>query len=359
MVEVDVAVVGGGQAGLAAGRELVDRDVDALIVDASAGPGEVWRRRWDSLRLFTPAAYSSLPGLAFPGPPDALPGKDDVADYLGAYAARFDLPARWSTPVTRLRRAGDRFALTTASGEQLTARQVVVATGAHQRPWRPALADRLGGDVLQLHTAAYRNPGQLPDGPVLIVGGGNSGVQIAAELAATHLVTLALGTRTPVIPARVAGRSVFHWLDALGLLRIPTESRLGRRAARAPEPVIGDAPQRLRRRLGVRLVGRIVAAGGRAITDVDGGVHRPATVVWATGYRADWSWIDVPGALDADGLLVQRCGVTPVPGLSTIGLPRQCTSGSAMFTGLGPDATALATRTAAALRRPRGTPAAS
>ncbi|MCV2491819.1 NAD(P)/FAD-dependent oxidoreductase [Geodermatophilus sp. YIM 151500] len=229
---LDVLVVGAGQAGLALGRYLQQRDVRFLLVDAGERTGDVWRFRWDSLRLCTAAEHDSLPDLPFPGDAGTYPGKDDVADYLERYAATPDLPVRLRTRVIRLRRSGDHFAAETPTGT-LRARQVVVATGPFSVPRVPALAQHLAPEVVQPHSSAYRRPGQLPVGPVLVVGAGNSGVQIAEELAAAgREVALAVGSRPRAVPQRPLGRDLFWWLTRTGLIRASVDSRLGRRLSR-------------------------------------------------------------------------------------------------------------------------------
>jgi putative flavoprotein involved in K+ transport len=188
---LDVAIVGGGQAGLAIGYHLRTRGLSFEILDAGDNVGHVWRCRWDSLRLFTPAQYDSLPGLAFPAAPDTYPTKDQVADYLRSYAETFDLPVRLNTRVTTLRRDLDHDGYLLATDtDTIRARTVVVATGPFQTPFIPPASAGLAGNVTQLHSSQYRHPGQLPDGPVLVVGGGNSGFQIACELAAERTVEL-------------------------------------------------------------------------------------------------------------------------------------------------------------------------
>jgi putative flavoprotein involved in K+ transport len=332
-----IVVIGAGQAGLAAGRELRAAGHDVLLLDAHDRIGESWRRRWDSLRLFTPARFSALPGMPFPGPPDRYPGKDEVADYLQAYAARFDLPVRLRSPVTELRRGGNgSFEAVTGQGV-VTAAGVVVATGPFQRPYIPDVP--LPPGAVSLHSADYRDPDRLPDGPVLVVGSGNSGVQIAAELAATRPVTLSLGRRQPVLPQRVAGTDIFTVLQALGIIRAPVTGPFGR-FVRRRDPLIGMGPRGLRR-LGVRTVGRVVAADGPRLRTADGEAVAPAAVIWATGYRSDFGWIRVPGAV-TDGRPVHRAGISPVPGLTYVGLPFQRNRGSALIGWVGEDAALIA-----------------
>ncbi|MEV2273486.1 flavin-containing monooxygenase [Nonomuraea africana] len=332
-----IIVIGAGQAGLAAGRELRLAGHDVLLLDAHPRLGESWRRRWDSLRLFTPARLSALPGMPFPGPGHRYPGKDEVADYLQAYADHFELPVQLATIVTGLRLTPNGGFEAATSHGTVTGDGVVVATGPFQHPHIPDLSIPPG--LVSLHSADYCNPAQLPDGPVLVVGGGNSGVQIAAELAATRPVTLALGKRQPVLPQRIGGTDVFTWLQALGLVRAPVTGRLGR-LVRNRDPLIGLGPRGLQR-LGVRIVDRIVAAGGTQLRTAAGESIPSAAVIWATGYRPDYRWIHIPGAL-AGGLPVHTGGISPVPGLTYLGLPFQRSRGSALLGWVGDDAAGVA-----------------
>ena len=233
-----------------------------------------------------------------------------------------------------------RFVVLEAAGETYRARQVVVATGPFQVPFIPPAAGRLDASVTQLHSAGYRNPQALPDGPVLVVGGGNSGFQIAEELAAIRQVDLAVGTRNALLPQRLAGRDLFWWLTTLGLMRVPATSRLGRRAQARGEFVIGGSRRRLRR-AGVRLRPRLVEADGRTVRFADGDAMEVTTVIWATGFRSDYSWIDLPDVVE-DGRVAHQRGVTGVPGLYFLGLSWQHTRGSALLGFVDDDAAYLA-----------------
>ena len=225
---LDVAVIGGGQAGLAMAWHLAREGLRFVVLDAGPEIGHSWRSRWDSLTLFTPTQHDGLPGMPFPGPPDTYPAKDPVADYLEAYAAVFNLPVRLKARVIHLTKSAEGFEIRTQD-EIFRAWQVVVATGPFQVPFVPPAAQRLDGSVAQLHSAGYRNPRALPPGPVLVVGGGNSGFQIAEELAATRQVDLSVATKAPVLPRRLAGQDLFWWLTRLRLMRVTTQSGLGRR----------------------------------------------------------------------------------------------------------------------------------
>jgi putative flavoprotein involved in K+ transport len=330
---LDVIVIGAGQAGLATAYHLKRRGLRFLVVDSAPEIGHAWRSRWDTLRLFTAAQYDALPGMAFPAPADSYPTKDEAADYLVEYAHRFDLPVLLNCTVQRLVQArSGGFAVHTSQG-RLVARQIVVATGPFQRPVVPVPAQDLDDDVVQLHSSAYRNPAEVPPGRVTVVGAGNSGRQIALELAATHDVTLAVGTESTQLPQRFLGRDLFWWLTRLGVITKTDRSPLARRMRARGDLVIGT-PMRKLRRAGVTIRPRLTSADS---------VPAGSTVVWATGFARDYSWIDVPGVVD-NGQVVHHRGITEVPGLSFIGLPWQHTRGSALLGFVQHDAAWLADR---------------
>jgi putative flavoprotein involved in K+ transport len=335
----DVVVIGGSQAGLAIGYHLAQRGLRFVILDAGPEIGQVWRSRWDSLTLFTPAQYSSLPGMAFPSRKDTYPSKDDVASYLQTYASAFDLPIKLNAKVTSLTKRGGGY-LVTIADEELTASHVVVATGPFQGPFVPPMADDLDERVTQIHSADYRNPAQLPDGHVLVVGGGNSGFQIAEELAGTRKVDLAVGKRVPSLPQRLLGKDLFWWLSGVGFMKVSTDSRLGRKLSER-DVLIGSSARRLRHS-GVTMRRRLTSADGQRVLFEDGSEQDVDAIVWATGYRPDFSWIDVPDVKGASDRIVHRRGVTDAPGLFFVGLTWQHTRGSALIGFVNDDAEFIA-----------------
>jgi putative flavoprotein involved in K+ transport len=347
---IDTVVIGAGQAGLATGYHLAQRGEEFLILDAEERVGDGWRRRWDSLRLFTPARYSGLPGLAHPDP-GAYLGKDKVADYLERYAERFALPVRHGVRVTALEKAADGFRLSTSAGEkgatELRARNVVVASGATRVPAVPGFASGLDADIRQLHSDEYRNPGSVASGPVLVVGAGTSGAEIALELAREsaqepaqpHPVFLA-GRPTAHVPdavLRLAGGLYWAFINGVLTLSTPVGRKVAGKFHSRGAPLIRVSMEQVEA-AGVQRLPRITGVtDGRPIAD-GAAVPRPATVIWATGYRPGLDWIaDLP--LDEHGLPVTRRGaVESMPGLFFVGMPFQYALTSQLLGGVGRDA---------------------
>jgi putative flavoprotein involved in K+ transport len=334
-------VVGGSQSGLAAGYYLSQLGRDFLILDAGRRVGEAWRMRWDSLRLFTPAKFSALPGLPVAAPGFHFMTKDETADYLEAYVDRFTLPVTLGTRVDSLSRCGARYLLT-AGAERFSADQVVVATGAFQTPCLPSFAAELDPSIVQFHSSAYRNPGQLPPGPVLVVGAGNSGAEIALELReAGHRVSLS-GRHTGQIPADLVGPlfggKPYWWiLSRLLSVDTPVGRRIQPKALRQGAPLIRLNPKALLR-AGVTRVSRTdgVRAGRPRLAD--GRTLDVTAVVWATGFRPSFDWIRLP-VIDTSGHPIHERGVVPAaPGLYFVGLHFQSALTSALLGGVGTDA---------------------
>lgn len=329
----DTVVVGGGQAGLATGYHLQRHGRSFVILDAGHRVGDPWRARWDSLRLFTPARYNGLPGLAFAGPASSFPTKDEVADYLETYATRMSLPMRLNTVVDGLDRHDGRYLVSVAGRDRpIHADHVVVATGAVPRT--PPFAGALDPGIVQLHSAQYRRPLQLQPGPVLVVGAGNSGSEIAMELASHHQVWLS-GRDPGKIPLLT---SRFYWW--LIHRRLNVDSRAGRWFARTKNHGTPRVRIRLRdlSQAGVQRVPRTEGVEAGRPRLADGRVLDVANVIWCTGFAVDYSWIRHPVAGD-DGLPDHYRGVARnAPGLYFVGLPFQYTLTSGLVGGVGRDA---------------------
>jgi putative flavoprotein involved in K+ transport len=348
----ETVVVGGGQAGLAVGYHLTQGGRSFVILDASARSGDAWRARWDSLRLFTPARYTGLPGSPFPGSKWAAPAKDEMADYLEAYAVRHDLPVRSGVKVERLGRAdsadgaGGRFVV--GAGERrFEAANVVVATGGYDAPNIPEFAPELDPALMQLHSTEYRRPSQVPEGDVLVVGAGNSGAEIALELSAEHRVLLSgrypgvEPTRTGSAIDRLATPPFWFFLNHVLHVGNPIGRSARRKMMGHGIPLARVKPRDLAA-AGVEHVPRTVGVDDGAPALEDGRVVDVRTVVWCTGFRPDFGWIDLP-ILDEAGHPMHRRGVVEsVPGLYFIGLFFLVSAGSSLVGGVGSDAEFIA-----------------
>jgi putative flavoprotein involved in K+ transport len=346
---VDTLIIGGGQAGLALGYHLSRQGRQFLILDAYPRVGDAWRRRWDSLRLFTPAKYDGLPGLRFPGSRLSFPTKDELADYLESYAAELDLPVQTGVRVEALSHDGENYVV--ASGDRRwRARNVVVATGASQIPRQPSYAGELSADIRQLHSVAYRKPEQLQPGPVLVVGMGNSGAEIALELSRTHQTFIAgqPGGELPVRHGAAAALFVLPIVRFAGLHVLNLDTPVGRKVApqflHRAAPLIRTKRKDLER-AGVTVVPRVIGVRN-GLPMVDGGeTLEVANVVWSTGFRLDYSWIELPASdvFDADGRPRQRRGVVETsPGLYFLGLHFLYAAASETLPGTSRDAKHLA-----------------
>ncbi|HET9948450.1 MAG TPA: NAD(P)-binding domain-containing protein [Longimicrobiales bacterium] len=351
---VSTVVVGAGQAGLSVGYHLSRMGLPFVILNADERIGDVWRRRWDSLRLFTPARFDGLDGMPFPAPPHSFPTKDEMADYLEAYARRFGLPVRGNARVERLTRENGRYLLE-AGGSRLEADNVVLAMSSFQVPHVPAFGRELGADIVQLHSSAYRNPEQLREGAVLVVGAGNSGAEIARETIRTHPTWMA-GRDVGEIPFRIEGplarmllpfvfRVLFHRVLSMGT---PIGRRARAKAVSQGGPLIRVKTADLDR-AGVRRVPRMAGVrDGRPLLE-DGRVLDVANVIWCTGFRPSHSWIELP--VFRDGEPVQQRGVVPShPDLYFVGLHYLYAMSSTMIHGVGRDAAYVAKHIRARVR---------
>ena len=349
----ETIVIGGGQAGLATGFQLAGRGLPFVILDAGERVGDSWRKRWESLRLFTPARYDSLPGMPFPASASTYPTKDEIADYLETYATSFDLPIRGAVKVDRLFKEGERFVVT-AGDLRFEADNVVVATGAYHTPRVPAFATKLDPSILQMHSSQYRDPTQLREGGVLVVGAGNSGAEIALDVSPHHPTWLSgrdpgqEPTRAGTLPDRLF--TPIMWFVASRVVNVGNP--IGRKVRdRFIDPPRGIPLGRARRK-------DILAAGIERVprtTDVhegnpmleDGQVLDVNNVIWCTGYVPDYSWIDLP-IVGENGYPNHTRGVVETqPGLYFMGLLFLSTLSSALVGGVGRDAQHIAAHLAA------------
>jgi putative flavoprotein involved in K+ transport len=341
-MKYETVVIGAGQAGLSAGYHLAQRGKPFVILDAADRVGGSWLNRWDSLALFTPASRDSLPGVKFGGG-YTFPSKDELVAYFERYAGQHNLPIRLNTHVDGLFREGDTYRVT-AGAESFEADNVILATGVHRMPKVPSFADQLSTGIVQLHSANYRNPGQLQPGTVLIVGAGNSGAEIGVEVGKTHKVLLA-GRNVGYLPIEMRGWQgkllfpLIWWVWE----HVLTEDRKPGRKVQA-EVLEGHGEFLIRQKekdllaVGIERVPRIAGVtDGRPQTE-DGEVLDVANVIWCTGFRPDFGWIDLPG-LDSSGrLTTERGAVTGQPGLYVLGQEFEYMFNSHTVGGVGKDA---------------------
>jgi putative flavoprotein involved in K+ transport len=336
----DVIIIGGGQAGLSMGYFLKKSNLSFLILDALSEIGEVWRNRYDSLRLFTPCYFSSLPGLSLNLHSNSYPTKDDIADYLKVYVEKYSLPLQMNTKVNRLFLVNDKFVLETNQGS-IKANNVVVATGPFQKPNIPDFSKLLSEEILQIHSSEYKNPSQLKQGTTLVVGGGNSGAQIAAELSKDREVYLSVGHKMMFLPQDVGDKSIFWYFDKLGVYKASHHSLFGKILKKKTDPIFGFELKRLIKNGTVTLKSRAISAENNFIIFKDKTQIKVSNVVWATGYRPDYSWIEFAELFNKQGYPIHNRGVTSQKGLFFIGLPWQHNRSSALIQGVGEDASYL------------------
>lgn len=341
---IPTIVIGGGQAGLVTGYHLKKRGLPFLILDAHERIGDAWRRRWDSLRLFTPARYLNFPGMRYRGPKTSWPTKDQIADYLEAYAKKFQLPVRNGVKVDELRKDGNRFVVK-AGDTKFEADNVIVAMANYQVPRTPSFANELDRSIVQLHSHDYKNPSQLQPGGVLVVGAGNSGADIAMDVVGSHPTWMS-GKESGHIPFRIESfiaryllvrlvRFVGHHVLTLGT---PIGRKVRPKLLRQASPLVRVKPQDLID-AGVKRVSRVTGVRNGLPSLSDGTVVDVRNVIWCTGYRPGFSWIQLPGAFDEDGRVKHDRGMAnAAPGLYFVGLHFQYAMSSATVIGVSRDA---------------------
>lgn len=343
---IETVVIGGSQSGLATGYHLGQRGLPFVILDENDRIGDAWRNRYDSLHLFTPRRYNGLPGMSFPGSPTSYPTKDETADYLEAYAAEFELPVRTRVHVDRLAKVADRFELA-FDGHTLTADNVVVATGAYQAPKIPPFGHELDESIVQLHSREYRNPSQTREGPVLVVGAGNSGAEIAIDLASDHQTWLSGRDpgQEPSLgqPGGFGDRllKALMWIMATRVMTVtnPLGRKFRDHFLDPPRGIpLGGGRRKDIRAAGIERVPRTVGVNkGHPVLE-DGRMLDVSNVIWCTGYTPDYHWIDLPMSTHHGVPNHTRGIVESIPGLYFIGLLFQYSLSSGLLGGVGQDA---------------------
>lgn len=333
----ETIVIGAGQAGLAMGYYLKQDNKRFLILDKGKALGEVWKNRYDSLKLFTPRMYSSLPGLILDGKQQGFPSKNEIADYIKQYTEMFALPVELNTEVLSVTRNEEGFCVETTNGIFYTP-NVVIATGPFQKKRIPAFSSFLSENILQLHSSEYINPCQLQPGNVLVVGGGNSGVQIAVELSEEKDTYLAISKKPKYFPLTIGGMSVFWWLDKLGILKVKNKSFIGNLLRKKGDPIFGSELKNAIKDWEVTLKGRVVNGVYDHVIFEDSTILEVKNIIWATGFQQEYEWLKVDDVIDKQDKIIHNRGISPVKGLYFLGLPWQSRRGSSLLQGVGYDA---------------------
>lgn len=339
----DVIVIGSGQAGLAAGYYLKKTNLSFVILDKAQRVGDSWRNRYDSLQLFSPRASDALPGMKMEGEQNGYPAKDEVADYLGLYASTLTLPIELSRKVETLEKDAKGFMLRTNKKEDFFSKNIIIATGPFTVPFIPNLPGKLSQSVVQIHSSAYRNSSQLKKGITVVAGAGNSGVQIALEIGKLFPTFLACSKKPKLVPKNIFGKSIYWWSEKLGILYIilhsPKESFIGKFLKKHyVNPVVGKELEEALKKHSIQLRKKVVRLEGKNVIFSDGASLEVKNIIWATGFKNDYSWIRIPDAFNTKGHVIHTNGVSSVAGLYFLGLEWLSSKVSSELLGVGKDA---------------------
>ncbi|MEH7815758.1 NAD(P)/FAD-dependent oxidoreductase [Bacillus velezensis] len=333
----DTIVIGAGQAGISVGYYLKKSKQKFIILDKSHEVGENWKNRYDSLVLFTSRMYSSLPGMQLEGDKHGLPSKNEIAAYLKKYVERFEIPIQLRTEVISVQKLKNYFLIRT-SREEYQTKNLVMAAGPFHTPNIPSISRDVADHIHQLHSSQYKHSKQLEPGNVLVVGGGNSGAQIAVELSKERVTYLACSNKPAYFPLWIGKRSIFWWFDKLGVLRASHTSILGKFIQKKGDPIFGYELKHAIRQKKIILKQRVIAGKQNEIIFKDSSSLEVNNIIWATGFKNPLCWMKIEGVLDKEGRIIHHRGVSAVEGLYFIGLPWQHRRGSALLQGVGNDA---------------------
>lgn len=333
----DYIIIGAGQAGLAIAYYLQKQNLNYVIVDANSETGAPWLKRWDSLKLFTPSEFNNLPGMKFPHKKGHYANKYEVADYLKAYVKKFNIPIEFNHKITSLKKENGIFKLKSDSKE-FEAANVIVATGPFHKPFTPKCHTKISDEILQIHSEHYKSPDQLQDGNTLVVGAGDSGVQILDEISKLNRTVYFSGnTNINSIPQELLGKTLWWWFQKIGFLSAHKYSWIGKKLSKGGQPVIGTDVKTLFKKNNVICVGRTLDANKTTVEFEKQPVDDIKNIVWATGFKPNFQWIE---GIEFDESLYPKNyrGVGELDGLYFIGLPWLYTRGSATLGGVKKDA---------------------
>ncbi|MEK4671204.1 flavin-containing monooxygenase [Niallia sp. FSL R7-0271] len=333
----DTLIIGAGQAGISIGYHLNKLNRNVVILERRSEIGSSWRDRYDSLILFTPRMYNSLPGMEMEGDKHGFPTKDEVANYLKKYFKKFNIPIKLGVEVISAYKQDDYYVVKTNYKEYM-AKNLVVASGPFQTPKIPSFSRKLSEGIFQIHSSQYKNPQQLADGNVLVVGGGNSGAQIAVELSKEKETYLSHGEKLLYLPLILLRKSIFWWFDKIGLLKQDFNTRLGRFIQSKSDPIFGYDLKHTIRKKKIVIKGRVIEINEDRIIFKDQSSLRVNNIIWATGFKNPLPWMKVNEIYNKEGKIIHQRGVTNVMGLYFIGLPWQYRRGSSLLQGVGYDA---------------------
>lgn len=333
----DFIIIGAGQSGLAMAYYLKQQQKDFLIVDANESVGAPWLKRWDSLKLFTPSEFNHLPGMDFPHKKGHYANKYEVADYLKGYVEQFNIPIAFNQKIQKLKKEKDSFLLESET-ETFKAKNVVVATGPFHTPFTPPCHSKISKDIIQIHSEHYKNPEQLQEGDTLVVGAGDSGVQILDEISNTNRKVYFSGnTNIASIPQELLGKTLWWWFKKVGFLSVNKFTWIGKKLSKGVQPIIGTDVKSLLKKRNVSCVGRTLDANGHELVFEKESINTIKNIVWATGFKPNFNWIENV-QLCADHYPLNHRGVSDIKGLYYLGLPWLYTRGSATLGGVKKDA---------------------
>ena len=333
----DFIIIGAAQAGLAMGYYLKKAGYNFLILDKEEEIGSSWLNRWDSLKLFTPTEFNHLPGMDFPAKKGHYPSKTEVANYFKIYAEKFEFPLRLNTLVTSVKKDKSIFFIETEQ-QQIQAKNVIIATGPFHIPYTPPFYKKLSPTIVQIHSNYYKNPEQLQKGNTLVVGAGDSGFQILDEISALgHQTYFSGATNVKVLPQEFLGKTLWWWFSKTGFLNFSKDSWIGKKINKSRQPIIGTDVKEILSRRNVEAVGKTIDAEEQIIYTEKKELTDISNIIWATGYRPNFSWIEGL-ELTKEGYPKHKRGISNTKGLYFIGLPWLHTRGSATLGGIKNDA---------------------